>query len=135
MDRWRGFNPWTPRCPALLLACAAFTTLVSLPVQAVEMASSVPYVPGTSPELRVGHLTIYGGSYYGYVYARCGVWVCGRVVCLGTTGFLTPKRHKDAVGAGLFEAKPKEDRCMTRQAFALTRIAPRAQDEPPSGSC
>ncbi|GIL91162.1 hypothetical protein Vretifemale_18866 [Volvox reticuliferus] len=26
---------------------------------------------GTSPELRVGHLTIYGGAYYGYVYARC----------------------------------------------------------------
>ncbi|GLC42091.1 hypothetical protein PLESTM_001284900 [Pleodorina starrii] len=39
--------------------------------QAVQVASSVPYVPGTSPELRVGHLTIYGGSYYGYVYARC----------------------------------------------------------------
>ncbi|KAG2434975.1 hypothetical protein HYH02_011974 [Chlamydomonas schloesseri] len=39
--------------------------------KAMEVASSVPYVPGTSPELRVGHLTIYGGSYYGYVYARC----------------------------------------------------------------
>ncbi|GFR47668.1 hypothetical protein Agub_g9412 [Astrephomene gubernaculifera] len=39
--------------------------------QAVETASSVPYVPGTSPELRVGHLAIYGGTYYGYVYARC----------------------------------------------------------------
>ncbi|KAG2485902.1 hypothetical protein HYH03_015346 [Edaphochlamys debaryana] len=39
--------------------------------QAVAEASSVPFVPGTSPELRVGHLTIYGGAYYGYVYARC----------------------------------------------------------------
>ncbi|EFJ50295.1 hypothetical protein VOLCADRAFT_88756 [Volvox carteri f. nagariensis] len=39
--------------------------------KAVHVASSVPYVPGTKPELRVGHLTIYGGAYYGYVYARC----------------------------------------------------------------
>ncbi|KXZ54341.1 hypothetical protein GPECTOR_5g423 [Gonium pectorale] len=39
--------------------------------QAVDLASSVPHVPGTRPELRVGHLTIYGGSYYSYVYARC----------------------------------------------------------------
>ncbi|GLI62332.1 hypothetical protein VaNZ11_004940 [Volvox africanus] len=39
--------------------------------QAVDVASSVPYVHGTSPELRVGHLTIYGGAYYSYVYARC----------------------------------------------------------------
>ncbi|PNH07339.1 Mitochondrial intermediate peptidase [Tetrabaena socialis] len=39
--------------------------------KAVGLASSVAFVPGTSPELRVGHLTIYGGAYYGYVYARC----------------------------------------------------------------
>ena len=32
--------------------------------------SSVPFVPGTHPELRVGHFTIYGGAYYSYIYAR-----------------------------------------------------------------
>eukprot|EP00798_Chlamydomonas_sp_ICE-L_P019775 gene19775-26465_t len=36
-----------------------------------QQHSSIPYVPNTSPEARLGHLTVYGASYYSYVYARC----------------------------------------------------------------
>jgi intermediate peptidase len=32
---------------------------------------SVPTVPGTHPAARISHFTVYGGSYYSYVYARC----------------------------------------------------------------
>ncbi|KAG2425921.1 hypothetical protein HXX76_013295 [Chlamydomonas incerta] len=63
----------TPPSPAAAAGSGSASSWTSSDVwrKAVEVASSVPYVPGTSPELRVGHLTIYGGSYYGYVYARC----------------------------------------------------------------
>lgn len=30
-----------------------------------------PHVPGTCPELHVGHLTMYGGTNCEYVYGRC----------------------------------------------------------------
>jgi hypothetical protein len=33
--------------------------------------SSVPYAPGTAPQARFSHLTIYGAGYYTYLYARC----------------------------------------------------------------
>lgn len=33
---------------------------------------------GTHPEARIGHFTIYGATYYSYVYARClssAIWL------------------------------------------------------------
>jgi intermediate peptidase len=39
--------------------------------------SSIPHPLGTHPQARVGHFTVYGGSYYSYVYARflsAAVW-------------------------------------------------------------
>jgi Zn-dependent oligopeptidase len=39
--------------------------------------SSVPHAPGTRPEARFSHLTVYSASYYSYTYARClsaAVW-------------------------------------------------------------
>ncbi|GBF99345.1 hypothetical protein Rsub_11757 [Raphidocelis subcapitata] len=39
--------------------------------------SSIGHVPGTFPQARFSHLTIYGASYYSYPYARClaeAVW-------------------------------------------------------------
>ncbi|PNW86102.1 hypothetical protein CHLRE_02g073400v5 [Chlamydomonas reinhardtii] len=70
-DQWLfGENPPAPTAAAGAGSASSWNSS-DVWRKAVEMASSVPYVPGTSPELRVGHLTIYGGSYYGYVYARC----------------------------------------------------------------
>ncbi len=34
--------------------------------------SSVPHAPGTHVQARFSHLTIYGASYYSYIYARSG---------------------------------------------------------------
>ncbi|KAL6759533.1 hypothetical protein V8C86DRAFT_2574236 [Haematococcus lacustris] len=44
---------------------------------AVEPHSSLPWITGSHPEARFGHLTIYAATYYAYVYARClssAVW-------------------------------------------------------------
>lgn len=40
----------------------------------MQVASShcaLPHLAGSRPELRLGHLAIYGGTYYSYLYARC----------------------------------------------------------------
>ncbi|MEW5313109.1 MAG: hypothetical protein WDW38_004701 [Sanguina aurantia] len=36
-----------------------------------ERHGSLPVAEGTRPELRVGHFSVYGGTYYSYLYARC----------------------------------------------------------------
>lgn len=36
-----------------------------------DQYSPVPFVPGTHPQARFSHFTIYGATYYSYMYARC----------------------------------------------------------------
>eukprot|EP00884_Botryococcus_braunii_P022961 jgi/Botrbrau1/9349/Bobra.354_2s0008.2 len=36
----------------------------------LQQFSATPFVPGTAPHLRFGHLVGYGGSYYSYLYAE-----------------------------------------------------------------
>lgn len=40
-------------------------------MQVAASHSALPHLRGSRPELRLGHLAIYGGAYYGYLYARC----------------------------------------------------------------
>jgi Zn-dependent oligopeptidase len=39
--------------------------------QVAQQYSSIPPPLGTCPQARFSHLTIYGASYYSYLYARC----------------------------------------------------------------